>query len=170
LKKPGELDVKVLQFRLATLLRLREAVRDERRRQLAETLREADAIVARCDAIDGELERLKHPPATSAATVNVDRLLDADRYEALLRLECGQIDEQRKAIEVEIEKRREALLAADRDVRALEQLYETHERRRLAEEERRRMKELDETAQLRHVASNVRGGDYSAIRTPAACS
>ncbi len=150
--------MKVLQFRLATLLRLREAVRDERRRQLAETLRAADAIVARRDAIDGELERLKQRPATSAATVNVDRLLDADRYEALLRLERGQVDEQRKAIDLEIEKRREALLAADRDVRALEQLYETHERRHLAEAERRRMKEFDETAQRRHVAPAFLGG------------
>ena len=167
---PGERDVKVLQFRLATLLRLREAVRDERRRQLAETLRAADAIVARRDDIDAELKKLKRCPAASAGAINVDRLLDADRYEALLHLERRQVDLQRTTIDVDIEKRRNALLAADRDVRALEQLYETQERLQQAEGDRRRMKELDETAQLRHVALTVRGGIQSAIRTPAACS
>jgi len=150
--------VKVLQFRLATLLRLREAVRDERTRQLAETLRAAAAVAARRDEIDDELEGLKRRPAESAGTVNVDRLLDADRYLALLRREREQVDEQRTAINLEIEKRREALLAADRDVRALEQLHETHERRHLAEGERRRMKELDEVAQRRGWGDEGMGG------------
>ncbi|HUY31691.1 MAG TPA: flagellar FliJ family protein [Pirellulales bacterium] len=143
--------MKVHHFRLATLSRLREAVRDERRKQLAETLGVADATTARRDELDGELEELKRCRAAPAGTVDVERLLDADRYEALLRLERGRVEQRRQAFESEIEKRREALLAADRDVRALEHLADTHERRRLAEEDRRGMKELDEVAQRRQV-------------------
>jgi flagellar protein FliJ len=144
--------VKVLQFRLATLSRLREAVRDERRRLLAETLRSADAIVARRGEIDRELAELKRRQAWPAGTVDVNRLLDSDRYEALLRIEREHLDQRRETLEIEIEKRRDALLAADRDVRALELLYDIHERRQMAEEERRSMKELDEVAERRVVA------------------
>ena len=155
--------MKVLQFRLATLSRLREAVRDERRRQLADTLRAADAIVARRDEIDREFAELKRRQATPSGTVDVDRLLDSDRYEAVLRIEREQLDQRRAALDIEIEKRHEALLAADRDVRALEHLYDTHERRRLAENERRSMKELDEVAERRQVAPTLGGGD---LRSP----
>ena len=147
---PGERDVKVLQFRLATLLRLREAVRDERRRQLAETLRAADAIrgATRCYR-----RGARKTEAVSSGLCRHDQCRSLARRRPLRsaaapRARTGRCTDGR-AIDVDIEKRREALLAADRDMRSLEQLYETQQRRHQAEEDRRRMKELDETAQLR---------------------
>jgi flagellar protein FliJ len=142
--------MKVHQFRLATLLRLREAVRDERRQQLAEVFRVADALVTRRNAIDRELAELKQRQAAPAGAVDVRRLVDADRYEAVLRDEWRQVDQRRTALGIEIENHREALLAADRDVRALEQLRDAHERRQRADDERRSSKELDEVALRRH--------------------
>ncbi|HEV3024419.1 MAG TPA: flagellar export protein FliJ [Pirellulales bacterium] len=140
------------QFRLVTLLRLREAVRDERRRQLADSIRAAEALAARRETIAGELARFRRRCSAPAGQVNLVGLLDADRYEAVLRDERRQVDERLSALESEIDQRREALLAADRDVRALEQLRDTHERRFLAEDERRSTKELDEAALRRHAA------------------
>jgi flagellar export protein FliJ len=140
------------QFRLVTLLRLREAVRDERRRQLAESFQAAEALAARLESVARELDQLRRRHAASEGQVNLVGLLDADRYEAVLRDERRQVDERLSALGSEIVQRREALLAADRDVRALEQLRDTHEHRYLAEEERRSTKELDEAALRRHAA------------------
>jgi flagellar FliJ protein len=49
-------------------------------------------------------------------------------------------------VATEIEKRREALVDADRDVRSLEQLREAQLERHREEQERRQMKVLDEVA------------------------
>jgi flagellar export protein FliJ len=49
----------------------------------------------------------------------------------------------------EIERRREVLVEADRDVRVLEKLREKQTERHRYEENRREIRQLDEVAQLR---------------------
>ncbi len=66
------------QFRLATLLRLREAWRDERRTHLADAQRAEQLILERLAAIDDELSasRRQYVDAARSRTVNVDLLTD----------------------------------------------------------------------------------------------
>jgi flagellar export protein FliJ len=136
------------RFRLATLLRLREADRDERRTQLADAQRAEDIVRARIREIDGELGRLRGETArlSKPGVVNVDELMEIQRYELLLAAERQAALQQRKLVVEEVERRREALVAADREVRVLERLRETQQERHRHEADRQERKQLDESA------------------------
>src|SRR5512146_2113616 len=134
------------QFRLAALQRLREAARDERRAQLAEVFRLAESLAEQKRQVVENLRDVARSRAISAGVVDVAKLRAATRYEAVLVVEQGQLERQAAAVAVEIEKRREALVAADRDVRALEKLREAQQARHRAEQEQKAIKQLDEAA------------------------
>lgn len=143
------------QFRLATLLKLRELARDERRMQLAEALRLIDQMRARRTEIDALLRDAHQLQAATAGALDVDRLLNATRYELVLRAEQEKLKLQEESLAGEVEKRRQALVAADRDVRSLEQLRGTQHERHLAEAEQRSQKEFDEIAVRRYAAERA---------------
>ncbi|HWB10037.1 MAG TPA: flagellar export protein FliJ [Pirellulales bacterium] len=143
------------QFRLATLLRLRELARDERRAQLAEAMRLADQVRARQDDIGSLIDSTRKLQVPRPGALDVDELLNATRYELVLRAELRQLELQQATIETEIERRREALVAADRDVRSLELLRDAQQERHSAEEEQRSRKELDEVALRRYAVEPV---------------
>lgn len=134
------------QFRLSVLLRLREAVRDERRNQLAEALRVADSLSAQRKQVVDDLHELNRQRSVTTGPIDVDRLLAATRYEAVLMLEQRNLERQQTAVAEEIDKRREALVAADRDVRSLEKLREAQQERHREERERQSVKLMDEAA------------------------
>ena len=134
------------QFRLATLERLRESLRDERRAQLAEAFRLADALAEQKRHVAENLREIARSRAVVSGVVDVEKLLAATRYEAVLLVEQAQLERQAAAVAVEIEKRREALVAADRDVRTLEKLREAQQARHRAEQEKKSCKLLDEMA------------------------
>ena len=143
----------VFRFRLATLLRLREARRDERRGQLAEAQEAEQLILQRVAEIERELVELQRHSLDAArpGTVNVDRLAEAARYEMILKVERESADQQRQAVADEVAKRRDALVAADREVRVLERLREVQGQRQREAESRQEAKAFDELAVLRHV-------------------
>lgn len=137
------------KFRLTTLLKIREATRDERQAELAEAYRADDILVERLRQIHGEFGALLEEcrKAAGPGAVNIDRLIEAQRYEVMLRAYEKQTLEQRRRLAEEIERRREALLAANREVRVLEKLREHQLERHREEENRRDIKRLDEIAQ-----------------------
>lgn len=142
----------VFRFRLTTLLKLREAARDERRGRLAEAHRAEDIVVNRIREIDAELAEQRRIPVTATVPgkrINLDSLLEAERYEMLLRAERHGAERQRVDIVEEIERRRQALIAADREVRILERLRERQEEQFDAEQNRRDIRMLDEVASRR---------------------
>lgn len=134
------------QFRLATLLRLREAVRDERQIALAEAYRADDVLRQRQEELAAELVQLKGSCRQAAAPgqVDIDRLLAAQRYELSLRAAGVQVSQRREQIGAEIERRREAVVQANRDVRVLEKLRERQADRHRDEEAHREIRLLDE--------------------------
>lgn len=139
------------KFRLATLLKLREATRDERRTELAQAYRADDVLRGYMEEVLAELNLLKERCRKAAApgTVDVDRLLEAQRYEIILKVQQRHLDEQRQRLGAEIERRRVALLAANREVRILEKLRELQAQRHRQQENRLEIKQLDEVARLR---------------------
>jgi flagellar protein FliJ len=138
------------KFRLATLLRLRGVARDERRAALADAYRVDDLLRGRLEATDAEIGRLKEScrDAARPGTVDVDRLVQAQRYELVLRDQDAQLRRQRETVCVEIERRRQALLEADREVRTLEKLRDKQAEAHRYEESRQDIKRLDEVAHL----------------------
>lgn len=140
-------------FRMSTLLKLREAARDERRAQLAQAFR-ADALLEQEQKrVEGELAAMQDElrRASGPGAVNVDRILDAQRFELALKAQKGQLAQQREQVGAEIERRRQALVEADREVRVLENLRERQRDRWREEESLRDIKRLDEVAQKREV-------------------
>jgi flagellar FliJ protein len=140
--------MKRFQFRLATLLRLREATRDERRAQLAEAFAAERTLNDQKQQIldESALLRKQYERAANPGTLDVDRLLDAHRYQLILKAEMTLLEQQAAKLGEEIEKRRQALVAADREVRVLEKLRETWKERHQHEAALVEAKQIDEVA------------------------
>lgn len=136
------------RFRLTTLLKLRESARDERRRVLAEGFQAAATLQEHIDETNGELDGLRsiYGESSKPGVVKLDRLLDAQRYEAVLRSQLHVLKDQAMRVAEEVERRRQALIEADREVRILEKLREKQQSRHDEELARDEMKELDELA------------------------
>ncbi len=146
------------KFRLATLLRLRESLRDGRRSELGEAYRVDDVLKTQLDQVDDDLGalRTRRRNVCGLGSVDVDQLLESQRYELALQVQQQQIHRQRQTVAEEIERRRQSLVEANRDVRVLEKLRDKQQRRHHQEESRREIKQLDEVAQQRAVREYVR--------------
>jgi flagellar protein FliJ len=147
--------MKRFQFRLATLVRLRESVRDERRTQLADAVRVQAALDAQMQELRARQQEARALQAVPAGVVNVDQLLDAERYDLVLQVEQRRLEQQQATVAKEVDNRRQALVAADQDVRVLEKLRESQQQRVRTDDERQTMRELDEVAG-RRAAEEVR--------------
>jgi len=136
------------RFRLTTLLRIRDAERDEKRASLADAQRAQEIVGAQIEQLQNGLGRLQRENALLArpGRVDVDALVDRQRFELLLKAQRHQAEEQHRLVAAEVQRRREALIVADQEVRVLERLRETQRDRHKSDEERREHKELDEIA------------------------
>jgi flagellar export protein FliJ len=136
------------KFRLATLLRLRELARDERRGQLAQAYRAQEILEEQKRQLEEHLTELRRGArfASGPGEINVDRLLEARRFETVLLAQRQDVDRKQEAIGREVERRRQALVEANREVLVLENLRARQQERHRAEEGRRETKNLDEIA------------------------
>jgi flagellar FliJ protein len=136
-------------FRLATLLKLREATRDDRRQQLAKAFEAEEILLRQALEVDENLAAL-HAHARKIAgpgKVNADSLLEAQRFELALRAHRQQLGQQQELVRAEIEQRRAALVEANREAQILERLRERQHERYREVENRREIRVLDEAAQ-----------------------
>jgi flagellar FliJ protein len=138
------------RFRLQTVLRLRSALCDERRGQLAEALRLRGELDERMAALAREMAELRHhcQEVSGPGPVRIDCLVDAQRYESHLRSEQAALEVQRQSVTREVERRRQALVEADRELRVLEKLRDARQARHLADERRQETAQFDEMARL----------------------
>ncbi len=135
-------------FRLATLLRLREAARDERRAQLARAYQADEIIEQQRTRVADERRELERQSrrASAPGRLDVDRLLESRRYELVLQSQDQQLAQQHQAVRTEVERRRQALVDANRQVRVLETLRQRQLDHHRQEENRQEIKQLDEMA------------------------
>lgn len=142
-------------FRLQTVVRLREARRDAARAQLADALRAAEVLDGRRKQLEERFGELMDQRRRASASADTAWLLNAGRYELVLRSDEKELATNVKAIELEIDRRRAALSEAEQEVRALELLRERAEREQRAEETKREARRLDEFASMRAHAARV---------------
>jgi flagellar export protein FliJ len=116
--------------------------------RLAEAQRAEDVVKQRIDDIDTELHGLRDRAAYGSrpGPVDVDALMELQRYELLLKAERQSSEVQQRLVAAEVERRRETLVAADREVRTLEKIEEKQRERHRQDEERRERKRVDEAA------------------------
>lgn len=116
--------MRAFKFRLATLLKLREAERQRRRAELAEAYRAEEILGEQAEQLNLQLEDIRRQSAVavSPGRVDVDTILETHRYELQLKSQLGVLMQQSERIQQEIEQRRQVLVEADRQVRVLESL------------------------------------------------
>lgn len=147
--------MRTFQFRMSTLLRLRVAERDQRRSDLAKALRaevllreEQERLLAEQRGVIEQARRHKAPGAA-----NVDLLLQTHRYEVVLAARARELVAKLAQIAAESERRRQALVEADRQVRVLEKLRARQALNHRREQDRQETKQLDEMALIGYVRS-----------------
>jgi flagellar export protein FliJ len=84
--------------------------------------------------------------ALSVPSINVDPLMDAQRYQGVLLAQQNKMREQIRLLTAEVERRREAVVEADRQVKVLEKLHEHKLEEHRKEQLRAETKILDEVA------------------------
>jgi hypothetical protein len=109
-------------FRLATLLRVRENTRDMRRAELALTYREDETLGRQQEELGREQETLRDRTREAAGpgAVDVQQLIAAQQYDRLIAVRQEELRQRRRALAEEIERRCEAAVAADREVKVIE--------------------------------------------------
>jgi flagellar export protein FliJ len=136
------------KFRLETLQKVREATRDDHRASLAEAFRAEQVLAETRGQLASETDELRNlqRSATAARYTDVNRLLEAQRYELLLKARSQELAKQAVLLAAETERRRQTLVEADRDVRVLNLLEERQQRQFDLEQQRLEAKQLDEIA------------------------
>jgi flagellar FliJ protein len=142
------------KFRLATLQKVRDARRTLQRRALAEAFRAEQVLSESRVALTAEETELRamQRSASEGKYLDVNRLLEAQRYEMLLKARGQELAKQATLLAAETERRRQLLVEADRDVRVLELLDERHREEHNRRRQRMEVKQLDEAAQNRRYA------------------
>ncbi len=148
-------------FRLASLLKLRESIRDQRRQDLAQALRAEELLRHEQQRVEDELRQLTEHARQAAAPgeVQVDTLLEAERFELVLLARRRLLETQQAALQAEIQRRREALVEANRQVQVLQRLRQRQAERHRREESRRELLALDEVAQRQAHAQEIEAWD-----------
>ena len=129
-------------------MKLRKEDRQQRRAELAEAHR-ADGILARrADLVTLEIKEMRKRclAAASPGRVDVDRLIAIQRFEQVLQAKAEGLTQRKSRLIEEIEKRRLAVVEADRLVRVLENLRDRQLETHQTDELRREVKMLDEVA------------------------
>jgi flagellar protein FliJ len=143
----------MFRFRLETLLRLRVAERDQRRAELAKAIRAAQMLQSEERKLQEEqteaAERGRALKSPGAA--DVDAIMQTHRYEVVLAVRRRQFAAQIDQVETEVERRRQVVVEADRQVRVLEKLRERQAAAYQQQVGRLEAKQYDEMAAIGYV-------------------
>lgn len=142
------------QFRLASLLKYRESLRDQCRQVLAQWLQRDAALVAEEQALaqERECQLDEMRSEQSDATRLLVQKVIARRYRAgQITAELALLSQRRQELAVQISLCRQALVKADQGVKVLEQLAEKQHDEFLQTEEKRQSREREEIWQAAHI-------------------
>ena len=144
------------RFRLESLRKLRISHRDELRAKLAEAYQAVQVLEEQRQVVTREITELQESQRKAALrqTTEVNRLLEAQRYQSVLKSQLDTMRQQTQQLETEIEKRRQLVVDADREVRVLDKLEERKRQQFHLEAMIQETKVLDEIATTRWEADN----------------
>ena len=130
-------------------MKIRRTTRDERQLQLARAYEAERVLDQQQVELDQKRTAIKQVSrnVSRPGTVNVETLLGVNRYELVLESQGRVLRERRQQLEAEIQKRRQSLINADRDVRVLEKLRERQQIDHENKERRLEIKQTDDAVQ-----------------------
>jgi flagellar export protein FliJ len=137
-------------FRFAMLLKVRQAVRDQRRQALAEVLQAEQLLTHRLLALDEEIIGLEKE-SPGAGPIVVQRLIESNRYHDSLLARRRTLKLELTDLLQEVDRRQQSLLAAETELKALENLQDRQQSIHAEHQQRLQAREMDEVA-LRRIA------------------
>lgn len=139
-----------------TLKKIRETVRTEQYRRLAEA-EEAESIIEtqqqQLEEESNVLVNFKKQEGHSS-DINIDKLMSVLRYESVLAVQKTVLLEQRTLLNAESQRRRAALILADQQVKTVEQLKARIEEKEQKELLRQETLSLDEASTQMYLQAN----------------
>ena len=139
------------RFRLQPLQKIRENIRRDRQTELAKAL-EAEAVVReKIENLVRDIAKTKEDGRkwASSGKINVDFLVGLRRHEAYLLVQKTDAEQTLEQVLAEVERRRQAVVEADKEVKILEKLHEKLKERHDSELDAKEIVELDEIASQR---------------------
>jgi flagellar protein FliJ len=134
------------RFRLATLTRLRQTARDERQQEFAAAQERQRAMNDRIAIFEHEVAELRRRSATTTGrgSIDLELLRDAARYQSLLIAQRDVAQRELDDCSADVDRLRESLAEADRELKSLEKLHQRQEARHLQTQRKREFHQLDE--------------------------
>lgn len=136
----------MFQFRLAPVLRLREATEEQRKQALAQALGERDALRERLAVVERERHRCHQRLIQEGAGIDFGERRLFGAYLDRLAGEAAAIAKEMDTAQSVVERRRRELADASRDRQVLERLRERRFTAYQKAEIRREQRTLDELA------------------------
>jgi flagellar protein FliJ len=145
------------RFRLQTLRRLREIHRDDQRARLATAYEAERILVEQQQMVTAERVALGEAQRRlmQQGALDVNQILASQRYQLTLEAQSRTFAEQATKLAEEVERRRQTLVEADREVRMLDKLEERQRRQHREAAGRAETKVLDEVAATRWEAPEL---------------
>lgn len=134
------------QFRLQTLLRLREIDRDQLCQQLAEAQRQEREAAGRLAQVDEAITELQRDSQIQPGPIEIAELVESERFAVSLKLQREAAQQLHRQLAEAAEMQRQELIEADKQLKVLEKLREKHEVHVRHEQAKRSLKLLDELA------------------------
>jgi len=144
----------MFKFRLEPLIKIRDNVLKECQGELAKAYNARRILEEALQAVERQLAE-----GTAAArklmqagqTVNVEYLLGLRRQEMFLRANQNDLTQKMQMVDEEIERRRAAVVAANKELKIVEKLKEKRHEKYLDEENKSETKMMNEVAGNRRV-------------------
>lgn len=136
------------QFKLEAVRRVRQSHRDELRGKLAEAYLAAQKLADEGARIETEIAQMiqSQQQMSRESPLPLDRLMQSQRYEQLLRTQLIDLRQKVTLVDEEIDRRRSAVVAAEQGVKAMDKLEDRGRERHQVELLRVEQKQMDEIA------------------------
>jgi flagellar FliJ protein len=139
----------MFQFRLEPLIKIRDNVLKECQAELAKAYDARRILEEHLQEVERQLTEGTETARSlmqPGQTVNVDYLLGIRRQEMFLLARQDEIKQKMQEVDEEIERRRDAVVAANKELKILEKLKEKRHEQYLDEEKREETKAMNEIA------------------------
>ena len=140
------------QFRFATLLRLHRQARDEAGADVGKASEAIGRIDDQTESLIVERsEMLRQAGESRKGSISIDAVLSHGRYDVQLQADVKSLRETRSQLEQELQRRQQALVAAESEVKRFERLEENELAAYRAERLKREQAEADEASSTRYI-------------------
>ena len=154
-----------MRFRLETLLKVRRAKEDERKRIVGERLRHIEALHAQKASIEAQIveqtESMRSALSTTGQTTDVDFLRWGRHWMTRLRMGILRVDAEIALHRARLAQERAQLAGARKETKILERLKERQFEAARAEEAARERRESDDMNTARFVHEALHAADDS---------